>query len=435
MIPAALLFVAGAAAAPAANARVVAYALELRIDPGSKRLAGRERIVLRTDGAGPAFARFPRHELAVTAVSDDHGRALAVDTAGDEIVVALPPPERRGATREIAVDYAVEDPRGVDFEPDLVYTAFDTCHWMLCHEDPGERARFDLTLVAPPGLVSIASGELLGVHRAVDGTERHRWSEREAYPAYLFGFALGAFRKSSERYHGVTLESYAAASLPETALSALGPTTRAALDFLRERAGRPFPHGTYRQVVVPGGVAQEATSFSLLGWDGLAPMLGDPREDWLIVHEMTHQYWGNLLTCADWSHFWLNEGVTTYLVAAFKQERWGRDAYDRELALFRSRRARAADAGFDVPLAYAGAYPSLAVRRAVVYSKAALFLDTLRAQVGERTFWRALRAYTRGHAGSVTSRDFQRAFEREAKRDLAALFAEWVYDGAARPSG
>lgn len=177
-----------------------------------------------------------------------------------------------------------------------------------------------------------------------------------------------------------------------------------------------------------GDAAQEASSFSILGWNGLEPMLTDPQEDWLIAHELAHQYWGNLLTCAEWSHFWLNEGLTTFLVAAYKQERWGAKAYQRELGLFQARRAKAAAAGFDVPLTFAGDYPSLSVKRAVVYSKGALFLAALRERLGDRVFWAGLSRYTRAFAGrSVTSADFQHSFERESRQDLSRLFAEWVY--------
>jgi len=179
---------------------------------------------------------------------------------------------------------------------------------------------------------------------------------------------------------------------------------------------------------VPGGVAQEAAAFSLIGDDVIAPVIADPQEDWAIAHELAHQWWGNLVTCADWNEFWLNEGVTTFMVAAWKEHRWGRESYDRELKLARQRADAAARAVTDVRLTFPGPFPSLAVRRGIQYSKGALFVDRLRQDLGEDAFWRGLRAYTREHAGStVTSRDFQRAFERASGRDLQSLFREWVY--------
>ncbi len=200
------------------------------------------------------------------------------------------------------------------------------------------------------------------------------------------------------------------------------------LAFLQGRAGVPLPHEVYTQVLVAGSEAQEKSSFALIGAEVLDPILEDPTEDWVIVHELAHQWWGNLVTCRDWSQFWLNEGMATFLVAAYKEQRWGRPAYERELGLWRERWKEAKDAGFDVPLAYAQPYPSLRVRRAIQYSKGALFLDTLRARLGDRAFWKGIAAFTRNHAGgTVTSADFQGAMQGASGVDLFPLFRKWVY--------
>ncbi len=142
------------------------------------------------------------------------------------------------------------------------------------------------------------------------------------------------------------------------------------------------------------------------------------------------------MTCSSWREFWLNEGITTFMVAAWKEHRWGRMAYDRELDLARQRVDRAKQAGVDVPLTWAGPYPSLQLRRAITYSKGALFMDRLRRELGDQAFWRALKAYTRRHAGGVVdSRAFQRDVERSSGRQLQPLFDEWVYGGAGERAG
>jgi aminopeptidase N len=200
------------------------------------------------------------------------------------------------------------------------------------------------------------------------------------------------------------------------------------LDFFADKAGGPLPRPFYRQVVVAGDAAQEVSSFSILGRATLETRLKDPTEDWLVAHEMAHQFWGNMVTCAGWPHFWLNEGITVFMVAAYKEQRWGRPAYDRELGLFRARHQAAVDAKFDVPLAFAGAYPSLQMTRAITYSKAALFLARLREVMGDAAFWSALRKYTQRFAGgTAVTQDFQTIFAAETTADLSPLFDDWAY--------
>ena len=193
------------------------------------------------------------------------------------------------------------------------------------------------------------------------------------------------------------------------------------LQFFEQKAGVSFPQRRYVQLARRRVGRTGSDQLSLLGEDVLAPMLTTPEEDWAIAHELAHQWWGNLVTCADWTHFWLNEGITTFMVAAWKEHRWGRSAYDRELPILQSRAGEAAAAGVDVPLTYSGPYPSLRLRRAITYSKGALFMDQLRRELGDEVFWHALQRYTRAYAGGVVeSRDFQRAFEQVSGRDLQA---------------
>ncbi|HYO97219.1 MAG TPA: M1 family aminopeptidase [Polyangiaceae bacterium] len=158
-----------------------------------------------------------------------------------------------------------------------------------------------------------------------------------------------------------------------------------------------------------------------------------------MAHEMAHQFWGNAVTCADWSHFWLNEGLTVFMVAAYKEQRWGPRAYAHELGLLRARHQKARDENFDVPLTFAGEYPSLRIKRAIVYSKGALFAHRLRQAMGDRAFWVALARFTRDFTGrAAVTQDLQRVFAAHTSEDLSGLFHEWAYgtgsaEAAAKP--
>ena len=204
--------------------------------------------------------------------------------------------------------------------------------------------------------------------------------------------------------------------------------TGAMVRYLSDKAGVPLPDGRYTQLLVAGDEAQEAATWSVIGWENLRSAPTDPQDDWVIVHELAHQWWGNLVTCATWQDFWLNEGITTFMTAAWKESRYGRAAYSAELDRARARVSRVRQEGWDRPLAFPGPYPSLGTRRAVQYSKGALFMDHLRTMLGDEAFWRGLKSYTATHAGGVvTSADLQRAMEEASGTDLAATFTAWVY--------
>jgi len=304
---------------------------------------------------------------------------------------------------------------------------------MVCPQDaPGDKAEFALDLRLPLGMASLGPGSPGGRTRQGAGIEVHRWRTARPYSPYLFGFAFGNFTQAFSR-DGSTRLTYLSDTASSAVMQQLFAPTGAMVRFLSAKAGVPLPDGQYTQLLVAGDEAQEAATWSVIGTANIEPVPADSQDDWVIVHELAHQWWGNLVTCTTWQDFWLNEGITTFMTAAWKEFRYGRAAYTAELDRARARVAKVRDQGWDRPLAFAGPYPSLGARRAVQYSKGALFMDHLRTTLGDEAFWRGLKSYTTVHAGGVvTSADLQRAMEMASARDLSATFTEWVYGAPGR---
>jgi aminopeptidase N len=156
-------------------------------------------------------------------------------------------------------------------------------------------------------------------------------------------------------------------------------------------------------------------------------LLDNEQDLWLGAHEFAHQWWGNMVTCRDWTHFWLNEGFATFMEAAYMEQRFGRKAYDHEIARIRSRYERVRDAGKDRPLVFDNWDRPTTDDRTIVYQKGAYVLHLLRQEIGDDKFWRAIREYTRRHYGTaVTTADLQAAMERASGGSLASFFTKWV---------
>src|SRR5262249_51090137 len=155
----------------------------------------------------------------------------------------------------------------------------------------------------------------------------------------------------------------------------------------------------FTQVLTAGGAQQELSGFVLLP-STYAPWVADhPQDITLAAHELAHQWWGNRVTCASWNEFWLNEGVATFMAAAYVESRFGRDAYDRLIAGYRSDYERIRDAGHDKPLVFSHWLHPTADDRVLVYRKGAYVLALLREAIGDDAFWAGLRSYTRRFNG------------------------------------
>jgi aminopeptidase N len=398
------------------------YELDLRPDFEAKVLHGLARIKLQADGNTERALLLPSPTLEVIG-AQVNGREQAAEKTSTGWRIALTETQAQAPTLDLTVSYRAKAAEGLVFGTQHVYTAFHTCQWMPCAGNDLSRASVAMNLELPHGYRSVASGEPGGT----SGKHTQRWSQTLPYPLYTLGFSAGRFNEVAASASEPRLR-YLGHNESEASLRAKFKESAQVLAFFEAKAGVPMPHSTYTQVLLPGSVAQEASSFSLIGKRMLDPILEDPQEDWVIAHEMAHVWWGNLITCATWSEFWLNEGITVFMTAAWKQHRWGEAAYQHEMGLARQRWQRAKDVNFDKPLSWPGDYPSLGVRRAIQYNKGAVFMSVLRVEMGDEAFWNGLRRYTVANAGrGVTSRDLQVAMQASTERSLQALFDAWVY--------
>ena len=417
---------------PGAGFDVTSYKLALTPDFQTRAVAGRETITFRVTADKLHRLSFSSNTLNIDSAALD-GAAVVPSTEGDVLSFDLSEPLTRGQTVKLKLSYHGRPARGLVGSPSGLYTSYFACDWMVCLQNQfGDKADFSLDLRVPAGMDTLSVGKLIAKRPGPDGSEIHSWKAPRPYSAYLYGFAIGRFARVSHQA-GTAQLTYLSDAVGAAGLEQWFGETGKMVDFLSRKAGVPLPVATYTQLLVKGDEAQEAATYSVLGVDVLPTEAGDAAEDWAIVHELAHQWWGNLVTCETLKDFWLNEGITTFMTAAWKEHRYGRAAYEAELDIARKRLDRARAEGFDKPLAWDGRYPSLGIRRAVQYSKGALFMDHLRTTIGDAAFWAGLRKYTRDHAGgTVTSIDLEGAMEASSGRNLRPIFVKWVFGDDSR---
>jgi aminopeptidase N len=157
-------------------------------------------------------------------------------------------------------------------------------------------------------------------------------------------------------------------------------------------------------------------------------VLKDSTETNLISHELAHQWWGNRITCKNWGHFWLNEGLTTYLSAAYNEYRFGTEKYNTDINTYFKVYQEIKNRKKDKPLVFVDWSNPTRDDRNIVYFKGAYVLHLLRQEVGEQNFWEGIRNYSQKNFDKlVTTQDFQHAIEEIVGRDLDKFFNEWVY--------
>ena len=433
-VPASAALAQVAGQAGAAEIDILHQSVEIAPFAGEHELSGRQTLTFVVKVAGDRL-RFAGGPLDIRSMTLD-GRPLTGWRVGDGgVEIDLGRTATAGSRHALGLIYQAAPGRGFNRSDALAYSGYFACDWMLCNQsDLADRFTADVAITAPAGMRTLGPGDRVSTEAAGEGLEVHRWRTREAFPAYVHAFAVG-------RLETVDVSGACAARLdvwtsaPADSVAPLFGETCAMLEYLEKRAGVPLPGGRYSQLYVPERFeAQEAISHSILGGSAVEAVLQDTTEDWAVPHELAHQWWGNRITARDLSQFWLNEGVVTFLVATWKERRWGPEAYAREIGLLRDRWTRCRNEWRDVPMTYAEPYPSLGMRRCFQYSKAAVFLHELRALMGEEAFWMGFRAYTAANMGrAVQSSDFQSAMQQATSIDLTPMFTGWVHGEGAGP--
>ena len=409
-----------AAAQPAAaSISIVHYDAHLDVDIAAGGVSG--TVVLTAVGRGAAAdsLQLDSGELAVDAVTVD-GRGVEFSTSDHHLRLRLPWAVRPGERVPVSVTYHGRPRYGLRFAADRgqVYTAFSTSQWLPCVDAPDQKATLKLTVSGAAESSGVGSGRPAG---------ERGWVLDTPVSTYLFGFALGRFHMASDTRHGVRL-NYLSDSYSDAELRSIFRETPGILAFFEERSGVRYRGDAYTQVLAAGSVEQEAGLFTLLGERYGRTLLDDPADVWLEAHEFSHQWWGNGVTCREWTHFWLNEGLATFMADAYKERRFGRAAYLKEIEASRARYERVRADGHDKALVFPDWEHPTVADRTIVYHKGAYVLHLLREQLGERRFWAGIRAYTRRYMGqSVTTPDFQRAMERATGANLGPFFRRWVY--------
>ena len=402
---------------------VLHYSATLEPDFAAKSVKGTVRIRFVTD---IQEAEFNCGDLAIDSVRLA-GAALKFSVLDHRLKIALPP--NTGHEREIDVEFHGTPKYGIRFFPDRqqVYTVFSTSQWMVCVDDPADKATLTFKLILPANLTPIGNGQLVSQRELPNNKRVSEWQQRKAIPTYIFGFAAGPFHVVKEKRGNVELQ-YFATNYKDDEVRRIFRDTPDMLEFFEARAGVKYAVRTYTQVLAAGGVEQEMSSFTALKEAYGKQLLDNEQDLWLGAHEFAHQWWGNMVTCRDWNHFWLNEGIATFIAAAYIEHRFGRAAYLREIESNHANYEKVRAAGKDKSLVFPDWLHPTREDRTLVYDKGAYVLHLLREEMGERAFWNGLRIFTQRHFGkSVVTEDFVAAMEEANGKSLKEFFAKWVY--------
>lgn len=421
------------------------YALDLEIDPAARTLHGACRVRLWPTKASLTAVELDLEGLAVESVHDADGAELRFTQDDDSVTVHFARRVELEEYAEFTVRYGGSPRRGLYFAGDRGHGStqawtqgecVDARAWFPCQDEPWERATSELTVRVPKSWRVVAAGERVE-RREVGEHAFEYWRVNFPHPAYLETLAAGEFAVHESTWDGIPLQFVAERRL-EPHLDATFTETDEILAFFSRVTGVRYPYPKYAQVAVDGfifGGMENVSATTLIDAAVTdAAGLADAPATGLIAHEAAHQWFGDLVTCADWSHAWLNEGFATYFASLYVEEARGGDEFLLAMADQRAGwLARDVGANRRAMIHLADGDPILSFLTGHAYEGGAVRLHHLRRLLGDEAFFRGIQLYLGENGGrSVVTDDLRRAFDAASGRDLRVHFERW-FEGVGHP--
>jgi aminopeptidase N len=418
---------------------VVSYDLQINLAMVTEDLSGRNRItlvlLLPVDHVSLHAAKLTLDSVRVDGVL----RVPSIDTTATAFSVGLGRVHHAGDTVRIDVAYHrdpfLSRPSGrwgyyyfteaVGVPAKLGYTMSepsDARFWMPCKDEPWDKAPADITVTLPVGYVPASNGTLVDVVDHGNGTKSWHWREKHNIAPYLMSVTASRFAVSTLPFVRATgdtvpLQYYTWTSDSLECVQYL-PTVRDMVASLSRLFG-PYPFDKYGMTaVVPfsyGGMEHQTITT-------LNQYL--KTDESVVVHELAHQWWGDLVTCVSWPDIWLNESFATYAEALWKESQGGFPA----LKSYMKNDLEHFNVGSWEGAVYDPEGQGYGLFYDVVYSKGAWVLHTLRGVIGDSAFFEMLRIYRSRYAGAAAATsDLQAVAGSVTGQDMQWFFHDWVY--------
>ena len=427
--------------APDRHIDITHLKIEVTPDFQSRTLTGTATLDFRPVAEPLRQLRLNAVDLQVESVESTHA-IRAHQVTDDFIEITFDAPVPVSEEGQVTIRYEVTPEKGLYFRTaEMGYKEGDTQlwtqgepedhrHWFPSHDYPNEKFTTEMICHVPEGMVALSNGRLLSEEvDATSGLVAYRWLQDKVHVNYLITLVAGYFEKLEDTHGQIPIALYVPPSEKDQAANTFKDTKKI-LEFLDREIGVPYPWDKYYNVCaidyMMGGM--ENTSLTTLTsrtlFTNAQENLRSSRS--LDAHEVAHQWFGDLVTCKDWSHIWLNEGFATYYSLLYEQELLGDEFF--RLGLYRNALGIFNNSKDTIPIVYRDYDNPMEQFSFRSYPKGGWVLHMLRSKLGPELFRKCVKTYLERHQyKTVVTQDLIDVFEELSGRSLERFFDQWVY--------
>ncbi len=366
----------------------------------------------------------------------------ATQSTDKHLEITFAEPVATGARAQVTITYDVTPKKGLYFRTaEMGYPAGDTQlwtqgepedhqHWFPSHDYPNEKFTTEVICHLPEGMEALSNGRLLSRQKNNEtGLVAFHWLQDKAHVNYLVTLVAGYFTKMEGQHGDLPVALYVPPSEKDQMAGTFRDTIKI-LAYFEKEIGIPYPWDKYYNACaidyMMGGM--ENTSLTTLTARTLFTEASENLRSsrGLDAHEIAHQWFGDLVTCRDWSHLWLNEGFATYYSLLYTRELLGNDHFKH--GLHGSAQGIFGHDKDTTPMVHKGYSNPMQQFSFRAYPKGSWILHMLRSELGEELYRKCVKTYLERHQyKTAVTQDLVEIFEELSGRSLSQFFDQWVY--------
>ena len=303
----------------------------------------------------------------------------------------------------------------------------DNRHWIPMYDDMGDKFYTETIITFDENYQVLSNGDLLSKKKDKQGNIRWHYRLNNPHAGYLLMLAIGKYAvQTTKTKRGTPVNFWYYPEFEERA-KWTSMHTEKMIEFLEDETGVAYPWGAYSQVMVQDFLygAMENTSATIFGDFFFVDERAFLDRNYVGVncHELTHQWFGDLITARGPGDAWLQESFATYYAKIFYAE-----IEDENAVKFNFRRETQSALNASKKDLYPIRHTQSGTAR--IYPKGSAVLQMLRNLVGDQEFKRTIQYYLEKHKfANVNTDDFQQAFKDKLGMNMDWFFEQWVWQG------
>ncbi|OQP67779.1 M1 family metallopeptidase [Niastella populi] len=298
-------------------------------------------------------------------------------------------------------------------------------HWLPCIDHPADKAPLDFIVTAPAHYQVISNGIktadslLAGRQRVTHYTETTPLSTK----IMVIGVADFAIQEAGT-VNDIPVSSWVYPEEKDKGFYDYALAVEILPYFIKNVGPYAFKKlANVESTTMFGGMENASAIF----YSDESSITGTRKSESLLVHEIAHQWFGNMATEADWSHLWLSEGFATYMTILYFENKYG---YDTARHMLSKNRQQVIDFAAKKlrPVVDSAVTNYMELLNANSYQKGGWVLHMLRRQLGDTTFWQGIRTYYNRFAGkNAVTDDLCTVMEEVSGKNLKPFFQQWLF--------